>query len=341
MVASYKTMADYMPDNGLQVVMFTHQDTGVWVDMVAIMWGAGLQVTAAWYIATETTSELKKGGYVQGTVLLVLRKRKEQASAYLDELVQEVKTEVERQMDTLLGLNQTIVSKRKKHAESNTLIENLFEDADLQMAGYAAALRVLTGYTHIDGRDMAAEALRPRTKGAKGVVSEIIDFAVQIANEHLVPEGIQPAIWEELTGSERFYLKMIELEALGLKKLDNYQNFAKAFRVNNDNSMMASSKANDARLKTGYEFKKTEFDGEFGQSGLRAVLFALYELQKDLDSDEVMSHLRDLVVDYHSRREALKALIHYIASKREKTAPREAEAARILLGRIQNERLGG
>ena len=40
-----------------------------------IMWTAGLQVTAAWTIATETDSALKQGNYVQGTVLLVLRKQ--------------------------------------------------------------------------------------------------------------------------------------------------------------------------------------------------------------------------------------------------------------------------
>jgi len=33
------------------------------------------------------------------------------------------------------------------------------------MAGYAAALRVLTRYAIIDGRDMTAEAIRPRIKG--------------------------------------------------------------------------------------------------------------------------------------------------------------------------------
>ena len=36
--------------------------------------------------------------------------------------------------------------------------ENVFEDADIQMAGYAAALRVRTLYAIIDGRDMTAEA---------------------------------------------------------------------------------------------------------------------------------------------------------------------------------------
>lgn len=333
MVAAYKAMADQMSDNGRQVIMFTHQDSGIWADMASIVWGAGLQVTAAWYIGTETSSELKKGGYVQGTVLLVLRKRVSNSLAYRDELVQEVKTEVVRQLDTLLGLNQTIKGAGRT--------ENLFEDADLQMAGYAAALRVLTAYTHIDGQDMTAEALRPRERGQKGVVGEIIDFAVQVANEHLVPEGLPPAVWEKLTSSERFYLKMLDIEAAGLKKLDNYQNFAKAFRVANYTSLMASMKANASRLKTGLEFKKAEFDGEFGQSALRAALFALYEIQKEVDTDEVMNHLRDMVPGYHIRRDVLVAFAGYIAAKRASSDPKEAEAARILLGCIQNERLGG
>lgn len=333
MSIAYKTMADKMSANGLQVVMFTHQDGAVWADMASIMWGAGLQVTAAWYIATETTSELKKGCFVQGTVLLVLRKRTGTAAAYRDELVQEVKEEVVRQMDTLIGLNQT--------SKGNGRTENLFEDADLQMAGYAAALRVLTGYTHIDGRDMTAEAMRPRGKGERGVVGEIIDFAVQVANEHLVPEGLPAATWDSLSGSERFYLKMLDTEAAGLKKLDNYQNFAKAFRVSDYTSLMSSAKANDSRLKTGLEFKKTLFDGEFGQSRLRAILFALYELQKEVDSDEAMAHLRDMIAAYHTHRDSLIALARYIADKRSKTNEKEAEAARILLTCIQNERLGG
>jgi putative DNA methylase len=61
MVDAYRAMTNHMPDNGLQCVMFTHQDTGVWADMVSIFWAAGLQVVSAWYIATETTSELKQG----------------------------------------------------------------------------------------------------------------------------------------------------------------------------------------------------------------------------------------------------------------------------------------
>jgi putative DNA methylase len=332
MVAAYSAMCNHMPENGLQIVMFTHQDAGVWADMAAIVWGAGLQVTAAWYIATETTSELKKGGYVQGTVLLILRKRAEGESVYRDELVQEVRAEVARQIETMTGLNQSTKGAGRS--------ENLFEDADLQMAGYAAALRVLTGYSRIDGQDMAAEALRPRQKGNRDIVKEIIDYAVQVANEHLVPDGIPASLWERLSGPERFYLKMLDIEAAGLKKIDNYQNFAKAFRYGDYGVVMASTKANDARLKTAAELKRAEFENEFGKSPLRAVLFALYELQIDIDIDEVISHLRDLVPGYLTRREDLMALASVIAAKRETKHPDEAQAARILLSRIKNERLG-
>jgi len=86
--------------------------------------------------------------------------------------------------------------------------------------------------------------------------------------------------------------------------------------------------------------KRAEFEGEFGKSPLRAVLFAPYELQREMDIDEAIGLLRDLVPGYLSRREDLMALATAIAAKREAKAPEEAQAARILFTRIKNERLG-
>ncbi|MHC2583021.1 anti-phage-associated DUF1156 domain-containing protein [Bradyrhizobium diazoefficiens] len=333
MVTAYRTMADHMPTNGLQIVMFTHQSSAVWADMAQIFWGAGLQVMAAWYIATETTSELKKGGYVQGTVILVARKRRASEAGYKDEIVQEVRAEVADQIDTMAGLNQ--------HIKGRGRIENLFEDADLQMAGYAAALRILTRYERIDGIDMTKEALRPRRAGEKDIVGEIIDFSVQVANEHMVPENMQPKLWESLSGPERFYFKMMDIETTSLRKLDNYQNFAKAFRVGDYGILMGSLEPNKARLKTAKEFKKSGFEiPEFGPSATRAVLYAIYELEDEVEGDEVLSHLRDMLPSYHSKRDDLAAIAEYIARKREKVDETESRAARILHGLIRNERLG-
>jgi putative DNA methylase len=71
MVAAYKNTTDCMPDGGIQVIMFTHQDGAIWADMANIVWASGLRVTAAWYVVTETDSALREGTHVKGTVLLV------------------------------------------------------------------------------------------------------------------------------------------------------------------------------------------------------------------------------------------------------------------------------
>lgn len=332
MVNAYRVMAEHMPDNGIQVVMFTHQDGKVWSDMAQIFWGAGLQVMADWYIATETTSELKKGGYVQGTHIIVLRKRNGSESGYSDEIAQEVKEEVAHQIEDMVGLNQTL----KGHGRS----ENLFNDADMQMAGYAAALRVLTRYVKIDGKDMTIEAVRPRKSTERTVIDDIIEYAVQVANEHLVPEGMPESTWRKLSLTERFYLKMMDIESTGAKKIDNYQNFAKAFRVGDYAALMSSVKANDAGLKTASEFGKRQMgDDDFGRSLTRAVLYALWEMGNGVEDDLVMGHLRDLVDNYFDARGDLIAIAKFIADKRNASERDEAQNAQILAGKIRNEKL--
>lgn len=331
MVAAYKAMAHHMPDNGLQVVMFTHQSGSVWADLAQIFWGAGLQVQAAWYIATETTSEVKKGGYVQGTVILILRKRLGAASGYEDEIVQDVRVEVANQIDTLVGLNQTVKGAGR--------IENLFEDSDLQMAGYAAALRVLTGYTKIDGRDMTVEALRTRRKGETSVVDRMIDYAVGVANEHMVPEGLTVRLWHQLKGAERFFLKMVGSEARGHVKLENYQNFARAFRVSDYTAFMASLRPNAAKLKTAFDFgARTGFDiPDFGAGIIRGVLFAIDALSKDIEPEIVLAQLQDLVTEYFRRRTDMIEIADYISRQRGREDD-EGRHAAVLANLLRNER---
>lgn len=332
MVEAYRSMADQMPDNGMQVVMFTHQSVSVWADLAQIFWGAGLRVGAAWYIATETTSELKKGGYVQGTVILVLRKRQGVKAGYEDEIVLDVREEVAKQIDTMIGLNQQLKGAGR--------IENLFSDSDLQMAGYAAALHVLTGYTTIDSRDMTAEALRPRRKGEKGLVDRMIEYAVSVANEHMVPEGIKPDLWQKFSGPERFYLKMIGQEANGGAKLDSYQNFAKIFRVTNYSTFMASMKPNAARLRNSsdYGFRSGFEEPGFGKGIVRATLFGIDGLIRELDADLVLHQLRDIVPDYFKRRTDIVQIAEYLSRRRGGESD-EGRNALVLANAMRNERL--
>ena len=337
MVDAYKRMTECMRDNGIQVIMFTHQNSSIWADMANIVWASGLQVTAAWYVVTETDSALREGSYVKGTVLLVCRKLHGLCKTTRDDLAWELQEEVESQVKALIGLNQ--------EAKGLYRDENVFEDADIQMAGYAAALRVLTRYAIIDGRDMTSEAIRPRVKGEITFVDSLISFAVDTANQCLVPQGIDKRHWDKLHGVERFYLKMLDMESHGAKRLDNYQNFAKAFKVRGFHALMASQKANNARLKSAVEFGHAEMGegSELHQSVLRSVLYAVMELMKDLDGNDVLTHLTLNIPNYYgdmTQRELAVNLADYISRHLEVLRPDEARAARILRDLVKNQRLG-
>jgi putative DNA methylase len=289
---------------------------------------------------------MKKGGYVQGTVLLVLRKRQGDERAYKDDLVLEVRGAVQRQVDLLTGLNQ-----RAKALQRD---ENPFSDADLQMAGYAAALEVLTGYTHIEGVDMTREALRPRVKGQKGVVEEIIALAVQTATELMRPDGIDEGMWERQSPTERFWLKMVEAEAerpAGKPggRVDDYQNFAKAYRADGWADLMADQTPMKARLKGAADFKRSLMSGHpFAVGLVRPVLYSINELRMAAVNEEdpvtsgerAVAGLRENLGSWAQQRQRVMVIADWLGRKMDRQRPAEASAARTLSELIRTERLG-
>jgi adenine-specific DNA methylase len=330
MVDAYRAMTSHMPENGMQCVMFTHQDTNVWSDMVGIFWAAGLQVVGAWYIATETTSELKKGGYVQGTVILMLRKRLEgEKSGFKQRILPAVRNEVKEQIEQMMHLNQDVEQK---------LGEPVFNDSDLQMAGYAAALKVLTAYTHIGGEDVTNFALRPRQKGEVTVVDEIVQQAAEAANSLLVPEGLGADTWQHISGMQRFYLRMMDIETTGAAKLDNYQNFAKAFRVDDYTKVMSSMTANKAGLKRVTEFSSRDLSDstEIGATWLGSLIIGLQQLLTETEPQVVIGQLQAELPDFMEARPVLVDLLHFIRDKVPEAEVRQV--ADVLANRLRNLR---
>jgi putative DNA methylase len=340
MIAAYRKMTQKMPDNGIQVLMFTHQSGSIWGDMADIIWASGLQVTAAWYVVTESDSALRQGANVTGTIMLVLRKRHKKLETFRDDLGWEIEEAVKEQVESLVGLDKSV------RAQGS---EGLYTDADLQMAGYAAALKVLTAYSTIDGKNMVTEAEAPRQKGKKTFVDELIDFAVQTAVQFLVPVGFEKGEWQKLAPVERFYLKMAEMEHQGGKALDNYQNFAKAFKIHHFDQLMSdSSKANAARLKLSTEFKGSMMSGdaEIAETLLRTLLYAMYEVIKEVEIDDILLHLMENYPNYLPNKILLIKMADYLAIKRGDLKPTktfrpdtEASAVRVMAEAIKNQRL--
>lgn len=329
MVAAYRNLTEHMPDDGMQVVMFTHQDAAVWADLTMILWAAGLRVTAAWTIATETDSALKQGNYVQGTVLLVCRKRVANEALFLDELVPRVEQEVRRQLDAMVQLDDA--------SDPN------FGDADYQLAAYAAALRVLTAQP-IEDIDPAREVNRLRTPGEENPIERLIRSAVKIACDHLTPRGLDTHFWKTLSPMERFYLKGLEVESHGEYRNGVYQELARGFGALAYTDLLADTTANQTRLKTPKEFGRRQLGGEgFGGTLLRHILFAVYQAEGAEEPRRGLNYLKTELPDYWATREKLLHLLRYLAALRRVSGMEHwhapAESAEILAALVRGDHI--
>jgi len=327
MVECYRRLAESMADNGLQLVMFTHQDVDVWADLALILWSAGLRVTAAWTIATETDTAYKTGKYVRGTALLILRKRKETLRGDRSDIYPDVQAEVQRQLKTMLEIDDK--------EDPN------FGDSDYQLAAYAAALRVVTAYSAIEDIDVERELRRVRRVGESSPLTDMIRSAVRIASDFLVPDGLDSGIWKRLLPEERFYIKGVEIEAHGEYRDGVYQEFARGFGIRDYRGLIGSGAANQTRLKTPDELKGRDLSGEgFAGSMLRQILFAVYKTAEEEDPRPGLDYLKQEIPGYWDRRQTIIALLNYLSHKPSVAMThwkKDVESAHLLLGAVEGD----
>jgi len=330
MVKIYTNLTKHMPDNGAQIVMFTHQDPEVWANLAIILWASGLQVTAAWCVATETDSAMKAGNYVKGTVLLVLRKQTSNEVVFLDDIGEQVEDEVRRQIDTMKQLDDK--------EDPN------FKDKDYQLASYAAVLRVVTRYKAIEEINLPKELIRIKNGEKNGPVTELIRRAIEISCLYLIPPNISKPIWKSLNPVERFYFKGLDTEAKGEHQISSYQEFARGFGVNEYVKLMSSTKANQTRLRTASEFEKDiPKEHGFDTSLTRHILFAVRETVNEDNTTAGKLYLRTEVGSmYWDKKDTTVALLNYLASlsansEMSKHWEADSYAAKLLAGAIEND----
>jgi putative DNA methylase len=82
---------------------------------------------------------------------------------------------------------------------------------------------------------------------------------------------------------------------------------------------------------------------ELHQSTLRAVLYAMMELEDDVDGSDVLAHLVLNIPNYYgdpAKRETAINIADYIMGKLHQLRPGEASSARVLGELLKNQRLG-
>lgn len=327
MVECYRNFTNNMPDNGAQVVMFTHQDSSVWADLALILWSSGLQVTAAWTIQTETDSGgIKKGNYVQGTVIMILRKRTGDEVGFLSDIQADVEYEVVKQLDYMTALDD--------EEDPN------FGDADYQLAAYAAALRVLTQYNSIEDIDVEYELSKERKKDQPSEIEKIIESAVGVAMDHLVPNGFDAVQWRKLTPEERFYIKGLEIQGHGEYRTGVYQEMARGYGLKSYNEYLKSGRANETRLMTPIEFDRKELNKEgFGKTTVRHVLFAIKEAFKEDNPVAGRNWLKNELPDYWGQRKQIIHILDYMMLRCTDIPhwEKDIKAIRVLRGYLEND----
>jgi adenine-specific DNA methylase len=329
----YRRTTQFMRDDGFQVVMFTHQDPEVWADLTLVLWAAGLQVSAAWTVATETSGAgIRQGNYVQGTVILVLRKRQGAEHGDLVDIFPDVQREVREQVRNMQALDD--------QDDPN------FGDTDYQLAAYAAALRVLTAYQSIGEIDVERELRRPRVRGKPSPVVGLIERAVHIASDELIPAGLEAPLWRKLGPEERLYVKGIAVEARGDNREGVYQELARGYSAADYRSMLASRTANHVRMKTPTEFGTRDLQAVGAGSGfagslLRQILYAVSLVVRDPEHGprQARTYLHQELPDYWGMRATIIGLLRYLQAVPAGLVHWQADtkAAQLLLGSIEND----
>jgi putative DNA methylase len=321
----YSNLTKNMPENGLQVLMFTHKDTEVWEDLALIMWSAGLQVKQVWSIATETPGAgIRVGNYVQATYNMVLRKRPSDAPmGFVDLVIPQIKVRVE----------EVIRHMRDSQVQSGGLNCG-YTDTDYLLAAQAVAAEVVTGFSSIDGIDLDEELRTPNKQRGNSVLKDLMNQAKRTAVDFLVPPGLEEHLrrspdgasayqfWRSLAPEEKFLLKSLELEAGGVSKIGAFQDLGRAYGIADYEDLLGPVVANAARSKLPDEFPRadlTRWDevpanerGHFSHSVTRHLYHALKMLAEGADADRAVKHLVGCTNFWSDRQSRLLVILAYL-----------------------------
>ena len=351
MAECYKRLAEQMPDDGIQILMFTHKSTDVWEDLALIMWAAGLQVKQVWSIATETANAgVKQGNYVQATYNMVLRKRLSTKMGFVDFITPQVNKRVK----------EVITRMRESQIESD-LARCGYTDTDYLLAAQATAAEVVTGYASIDGVDLGAELRTPNAARGRSALRTLMENAKRTATDFLVPPAMDRAIhkasagdpyafWRQFCPEEKFLLKGLEGEAQGMFKIGAFQDLGRAYGLTAYEELMGPTKANDSRTKIPKEFPRPEsirFEdvpasdrGLWSNSPTRHIYHALKLLLGGAEIDRAVKHLIDTTDFWNTRSTRLAPIIAYLQETTaglEHWAPYEDHLAALAIG-VENAR---
>ncbi|MGS0756816.1 hypothetical protein ACVBEH_20605, partial [Roseateles sp. GG27B] len=219
---------------------------------------------------------------------------------------------------------------------------------------------------NLDGKDVEHEVFAVRPKGEKSDFQTVIERALGIACDTLIPRGLDNA-WRDLSLVERYYLRSLDIESRGERRKGMYEELARGFGVLDIKPLLKSDKANGTRMFTPTGLAASVLGpvlgaqattaglpaarGRAAASGphpfaaapLRHLMFAVRETAAADNSPEPgRQYLRDTFGQgYWGKREGFVNLLEWLAALSHAEGMNEwladSEAARMLAGRLRND----
>ena len=157
---------------------------------------------------------------------------------------------------------------------------------------------------------------------------------MRTASDFLVPAGLPSHVWVRLAPEEKLYLKGLEVESHGDFRAGVYQEFARGFGVTDYRRLLHTGKANQTRLKTASELQRADLT----DAGLlRHALYAVWRAAVTGEVTDSLTWLHTELADYWPQREALVAILRYVAAVDIDHWRGDAHAARLVAGAAEND----
>ena len=183
------------------------------------------------------------------------------------------------------------------------------------LAAYAASLKVLTSYKEIEDLDLDYELNKAISDPSNSKVVTIIENAKKIAYDCVIPTDFDNYFWRELTNAEKFYIKGLESEKHGNYQIGTYQEFARGFSIGGYSQLMASERANSARLKTPYEMGDRSLNDvlDFQDSLMRTVFEGIYvAIKNDMNPSKGLDFINNDIPNYWDKREMIQQILSFL-----------------------------
>jgi hypothetical protein len=141
---------------------------------------------------------------------------------------------------------------------------------------------------------------------------------------------------------ECFYLKGLEVESHAEHRSGVYQELARGFGATNYTDLLASTKANETRLKSASELgRKMLSGGGFGSSLVRQYLFGIHQVVKSEETQDGLNWVKTELPNYWRNRERPLHILDYLAALEYVSGMnawhKNGRAAALLAGAVRND----